>query len=109
MSASDAIVWLGSENHAPTARNSLSDTYFVALAPFSAKPFRPGQSVGVGFTESGGSNSLTLDELLASPGWREHFELAGCAWAVAVIEALAGQPEQLMEALVARASSEIAC
>jgi len=91
------------QNRAPTAQDQRHHVYEVAIACFSARPFRIGESIGGGHAERGGSSAFSLDEMLAWPAWREHFELAGCGWAIALVDTLAGEPERLLDALVLEA------
>lgn len=91
------------QNQAPTEQDRRHHVYEVALARFGSKPFRVGESIGGGHAERGGSNAFTLAELLAWPWWRRHFELAGCGWAIAPVEALQHEPERLLDLLVEEA------
>jgi hypothetical protein len=74
-------------NQAPTRDHPSHHVYFVYVVPYGARPFLIGESINGGHAEMGGSRSFTTADLLAWPGWREHFELSGCGWAVALVEA----------------------
>jgi hypothetical protein len=97
------LLRLSYKNQAPTSEDASHHVYGVYLAPFAAECFSIGESIGGGHGERGGGRAYTLPELLAWPGWRRHFELAGCRWAIAVVESLAAAPDQLMDTLVAEA------
>lgn len=88
------------KNQAPTPQDARHHVYEVEIGRFSSTPFRLGESIGGGHAERGGSSSFSLPELLACPDWREHFELAGCGWAVPVVDMLAPDPESLLDTLV---------
>jgi hypothetical protein len=88
------------KNQAPTDQDNLHHVYYVYVAPFSSKLFRIGESVGGGLAERGGGRNLTLEELLTWADWKHHFELSGCSWAVEVVESLAEESDQLVDALV---------
>lgn len=82
------LIELGARNIAPSAEHPHHDVYIVQLDPDAARPFCLGQSICGGHAERGGSIHLALDELEAWPGdWRQHLRHAGCAWAIAPIEA----------------------
>lgn len=87
------------QNLAPTPDDPRHHVYVVEIGRFSSKPFRLGESIGGGHAERGGSRSCTLAELLDLPWWRRHFELAGCGWAVALVEALEQDPQRLSNVL----------
>lgn len=97
------VLRLSYKNQAPTTEDKNHHVYGVFLAPFSKSPFRVGESIGGGFAERGGSNDLSLSELLAWAEWRQHFKLSGCAWAITLIESLASESEQLFEQLIREA------
>lgn len=79
---------LGSQNRAPTAQHRTHHVYGVTLQPFNAEfPFSIGESIGGGHAEMGGAMSYSLSGLLAFEGWKKHFQLSGCAWAIPIIEA----------------------
>ncbi|WP_203828256.1 DUF2442 domain-containing protein [Actinoplanes palleronii] len=73
-------------NQAPTPEHPTHHVYFVYVAPFAARPLVIGESINGGHAEMGGSAAVDLAGLLARPGWQRHFELAGCAWAVPLVE-----------------------
>lgn len=77
---------LGFKNQAPTAMHASHHEYGVHLFPFGQRPFSVGESIGGGHAEMGGSQSFGLAQLRAWPDWKTHFELAGCALAIPVIE-----------------------
>ncbi|MDQ1093686.1 hypothetical protein QE400_003099 [Xanthomonas sacchari] len=82
------LIALGIRNIAPSAQDPHHDVYTAHLDPDAAQPFCLGQSIGGGHAERGGSIHLALDELEAWPGeWRQHLRHAGCAWAIAPIDA----------------------
>ncbi|WP_371182710.1 hypothetical protein [Xanthomonas sacchari] len=82
------LIELGARNIAPSAEDPHHDVYTVHLDPDAARPFCLGQSIRGGHAERGGCIHLALDELEAWPGdWRQHLRHAGCAWAIAPIEA----------------------
>ena len=82
------LITLGIRNIAPSAEDPHHDVYIVQFDPGAAQPFRLGQSIRGGHAERGGSISLALDELESWTGdWRQHLRHAGCAWAIAPIEA----------------------
>ncbi|MCF2909416.1 hypothetical protein L1285_13915 [Pseudoalteromonas sp. DL2-H2.2] len=80
--------WLGlcCRNQAPTDRHPRHHVFSVSITPFNEKLFAISQSIGGGIADTGGGRSYTLEELLAWPNWKVHFELSGCSWAISVIE-----------------------
>ena len=80
------LLRLGYKNQAPTTVHASHHVYGVYLFPFSSQPFSVGESIGGGHGELGGSASYSLSELLDWSEWKHHFELSGCAWAVALVE-----------------------
>ncbi|MCW0466607.1 hypothetical protein [Xanthomonas sacchari] len=100
------LITLGIRNIAPSAEDPHHDVYIAQLDPDAAQPFRLGQSIRGGHAERGGSISLALDELEGWTGdWRQHLCHAGCAWAIAPIEAAqrSGDLQSALDALVAGA------
>lgn len=97
------VIRLSYKNQAPTLEDKHHHVYGVYLAPYSAKIFRIGESIGGGIADRGGGYDLSLSELLAWPDWERHFELSGCSWAALLIESLATKPEQLLDALIGEA------
>ena len=97
------VIRLSYKNQAPTSEDKSHHVYGVFLAPFSAKPFRVGESIGGGHGDLGGGHSMSISDLLEWPEWKHHFMLSGCSWATTPIEALAGQPEQLLNSLIIEA------
>jgi hypothetical protein len=95
---------VSAKNQAPTSEDKYHHVFGVYLAPFSSKPFRIGESIGGGHAERGGWHDLTLSELLARPAWKKHFQLAGCMWAISIIESMESDPERLIESLVCESS-----
>jgi hypothetical protein len=93
---------LGLKNRAPTAMHASHHEYGVHLFPFGPRPFSVGESIGGGHAEMGGSQSLDLVQLRAWPDWKTHFELAGCACAISVIESGASERE-VLDGLIALA------
>ena len=74
-------------NQAPTAVHPTHHVYAVYLYPFNPnQPFNAGESIAGGHAERGGSQSYSVEELLAWTGWKEHFELSGCGWAITIVE-----------------------
>ena len=88
------------QNRAPTPAHARHHVYEVAIARFSSKPFRLAESIGGGHAEQGGSSTFSFAELLACPWWREHFELAGCGWAVPLVDMSGADPEAMLDRLV---------
>ena len=86
---------LGFKNQAPTAMHASHHEYDVHLFPFGQRPFSVGESIGGGHAEMGGSRSFGLAQLRAWPDWKTHFELAGCAFAIPVIETGTSEQEVL--------------
>lgn len=74
-------------NQAPTPQHRSHHVYYVYVRPFAAKPFLVGESINGGHAEMGGAATFAPAELRVWPGWREHFALAGCGWAVPLVEA----------------------
>ena len=91
---------LGQKNQAPTAQHATHDVYGVQIIPGDMRCFCIEESIGGGHAEQGGASFYSLEELLAYPGWKEHFELAGCAWAIPLIEMQADDEVLLMNRLV---------
>ncbi|WP_136526556.1 DUF2442 domain-containing protein [Geomonas ferrireducens] len=97
------VIRLSYKNQAPTSEDTLHHVYAVFLAPYSAKPFRLGESIGGGITDRGGGYDMSLSELLAWPEWKCHFELSGCSWAALLIESLSNNSEHLLNVLIVEA------
>ncbi|MFC4070408.1 hypothetical protein [Actinoplanes subglobosus] len=74
-------------NQAPTPDHPTHHVYYVCVVPFGSRPFLLGESINGGHGEMGGSTSLDLAGLRAWRGWKDHFELSGCGWAVPLIGA----------------------
>lgn len=87
-------------NRAPTVEHTTHHVYYVSLKPFDAQPFGLGESIHGGHGERGGMFSFDLPALLAWPHWREHFELAGCGWAIGLVEANREDTQALLDALI---------
>ncbi len=94
------ILRLGYKNQAPTREDEHHHVYGVFVAPFSSKQFRIGESIGGGFADRSGGRDLTIGELLAWADWKHHFELSGCSWAIPIVEAMAAEPDRLLDTLV---------
>jgi hypothetical protein len=94
---------LSYKNQAPTLEDRQHDVYHVYLAPFSNKLFSVGESIGGGVTENGWGRELSLQDLLSWQGWKQHFEMAGCQWAIPIVESSANDPERLRDMLVTKA------
>lgn len=90
---------LSYKNQAPTATHRSHHVFEVCLYPFGARRFELGESIGGGHAEMGGSNSYSLAELVNLGDWRRHFELAGCGWAVELVETTADE-RGLLDALI---------
>jgi hypothetical protein len=90
-------------NQAPTRDDAGHHVVGVFLMPYSARPFCLDESIGGGRAERGGGQVFTIDELRAWPMWRRHFARSGCAWAIGYVDALAGQPARLIDALIGEA------
>jgi hypothetical protein len=82
---------LGSVNRAPTDQHPTHHKYIV-FAYFNdpARVIGLAQSIGGGIGDMGGSLDYDLPSLLALPDWKDHFRLAGCEWAIPIIES--GEP-----------------
>jgi len=91
---------LSYKNQAPTTQHKHHHVFGVYLAPFSEKLFRLDESIGGGHGDQGGSESLSLAELLARPDWKPHFQKSGCNWAIEAITNGVGVPEHLIDTLV---------
>ena len=87
-------------NQAPTPDHPTHHVYFVYLVPYGRKPFLIGESIHGGHGERGGAASLSWAELLARPGWQEHFELAGCGWAIPLLDADGSTDRDRIDAVV---------
>lgn len=85
------VLRLSYKNQAPDPVHPSHHVYGVYLFPFREKAFEVGESIGGGHGEMGGSTSYSLSELLAWPGWQQHFTLSDCAWAIPLV---LGEPEQ---------------
>jgi hypothetical protein len=94
------VLRLGYKNQAPTPQHRSHHVYGVYLAPFSARPFRIGQSIGGGHAETGDGRDLSLRGLLEWEEWKRHFDLSGCQWAIQFIEAGANAEQLLIDTLV---------
>jgi hypothetical protein len=94
------VLRLSFKNQAPTDEDKHHHEYAVYLAPFSEKLFRVGESIGGGMADRGGARNLSIVELLDWPQWKQHFELAGCAWAIGKIEPLTSKPQELLSTLI---------
>jgi len=91
---------VGYRNQAPTPSHPTHHVYGVYLYPFDPDgPFSLGESIGGGHAEMGGSQSFDLAGLRAWAGWREHFALSGCDWAIAMVQE-ADDTEVLLDRLV---------
>ncbi len=91
---------VGYRNQAPTAAHPTHHVYGVYLYPFDPDgPISLGESIGGGHAEMGGSRSFDLAGLRARVGWREHFALSGCDWAIAMVEE-ADDTDLLLDRLV---------
>lgn len=84
---------LGYKNQAPTTVHSSHHVYEVSLYPYRKQLFDVGESIGGGHCEMGGTSSYSLAELLAWPEWKITFELAGCAWAIPLVEEASSERE----------------
>lgn len=87
-------------NRAPTSEHRTHHVYYVSLKPFGDRPFGLGESIHGGHGERGGMHAFDLPELLAWPHWREHFEQAGCGWAIALVEANTTDAQALLDVLI---------
>jgi hypothetical protein len=87
-------------NQAPTREHPSHHVYAVYVRPFAAKQFLIGESINGGHLELGGSIVLSCAELLAWPGWEQHFELSGCDWAVPLISASGTEERARVDAVV---------
>lgn len=94
------VLRLSYKNQAPTPTHPTHHVYCVFLFPFSDTLFDVGESIGGGHGERGGSRRTRTDELLMLSDWRQHFRLAGCDWAVPIVEAHGDQPAELSDLLV---------
>lgn len=87
-------------NRAPTPEHDTHHVYYVSLKPFDPQPFGLGESIHGGHGERGGMFSFDLAGLVAWPNWREHFELAGCGWAIALVDANTTDAQALLDVLI---------
>lgn len=87
-------------NRAPTSEHLTHHVYYVSLKPFGDRPFGLGESIHGGHGERGSMHAFDLPELLAWPHWREHFEQAGCGWAIALVEANTTDAQALLDVLI---------
>lgn len=97
---------LGMRNIAPSAEDPLHDVYEVLVDADAARPFCLAQSIHGGHADRGGAVFLALDELDGWRGdWRLHLRHAGCAWAIAPIEAAqrSGDAHSVIGQLIAEA------
>lgn len=94
------VLRLSYKNQAPTPVHPTHHVYGVYLLPFRPKLFEVGESIAGGHAEMGGSRSLSLEELLRWPEWKEHFDLSGGAWAVPLIESCPAEQLQLADILI---------
>jgi hypothetical protein len=97
------VLRLSYKNQAPNSEDPSHHVYGVYLARFGDKPFHVEESIGGGMAERGGGRKFSSEELLAWPEWKEHFMLAGCAWAIPIIVSLADDPERALDTLVEEA------
>lgn len=74
------------KNQAPTELHPNHHVYYVYLYPFCAEPITLGESIGGGHAEMGGARSFDREALLSFKGWQLHFRLAGCEWAIPIVE-----------------------
>lgn len=92
---------LGYKNQAPTLKHSTHHVYEVGLYPSNTEtPFILSESIGGGHAEMGGSAILSIAGLLDREGWKEHFTLSGCEWAISLIEEYKDAPLTLMDELI---------
>jgi hypothetical protein len=94
------VLRLGYKNQAPTPEDKRHHVYGVFLARFGRQPFRLDESIGGGMADRGGGSDYSLPELLRHSGWKQHFTLSGCAWAIPIIESHAGESEHMLDLLV---------
>ncbi|WP_369943953.1 hypothetical protein [Xanthomonas medicagonis] len=100
------LIQIAARNIAPSAEDARHDVYLFSLDPDAARPFCLSQSIRGGQADSGGSVFLGLHELEGWRGdWRQHLRHAGCAWAIAPIEAAqcSGDVQGVLALLVAGA------
>lgn len=80
-------ITVGMMNQAPTDQDNRHHVYYVSLYPLKMdKPIIIGESIGGGHTERSGCRPCSISELLDLSNWKSHFELAGCEWAIEIIE-----------------------
>jgi hypothetical protein len=94
------VLGLGCKNQAPTPQDKRHHVYGVNLARFGKQPFGLEESIGGGMADRGGGSDYSLQELLRYPGWKQHFTMSGCAWAIPIIESHADESEHLLDLLV---------
>lgn len=74
---------IGSENCAPTTYHASHHIYYFSIYPFALeKQFVLGESIGGAHAEMGGCAFYSLNELIETPDYAEHLELANCSWVV---------------------------
>ncbi|WP_369980572.1 hypothetical protein [Xanthomonas bundabergensis] len=101
------LISIGMRNIAPSADDPLHDVYEVLIDPAAARPLCLAQSIHGGHADRGVAVFLGLDELDAWAGdWRLHLRHAGCAWAIAPIEAAqrGGDVQSALARLIAGAA-----
>ena len=91
---------LSYKNQAPTAEDPKHDVFGVYLQPFGPQPFQLGESIGGGMADRGGGQGYSLAELLAFPGWQQHFTLSGAGWAIPYVLAHPADEATLLDLLI---------
>ena len=92
---------LGFMNRAPTRQHRTHHVYVVNVFPFNRdEPFCLGESLVGGIAEDYRSREYSLEGLISDPGWKTHFELSGCAWAIEMIERAPRNTDAVIDRLV---------
>jgi hypothetical protein len=97
------VLRLSYQNQAPTSEDKSHHVYGVYFSRFGKQAFQLEESIGGGMAERGGSRSFSVQELLAWPAWRDHFQLSGCAWAIPIVESVQGAADAALDLLVSEA------
>ena len=91
---------LGFKNRAPTKSHNTHHVYGVSFAPYCNKPIITIQSIGGGIAAEEVGKDWSFDDLLKFDNWKSDFELAGCSWAITIIENKRHDHESLITSLV---------
>ncbi len=95
------------KNQAPTEKHAKHHIYEVAIKPYdSDRLFILSESIGGGIADGGGAHYFTLEALIKSPGWKEHFKLSDCEWGIELVERCKAEPVKLIARMVDRKLEE---